>query len=174
MKRNVVWAAVILVGMLCAWNYLAAKPVPEDKASPQSNLLEIKEPSQEDFEHCAKRAMDFFESMRGVDQSQMEKPLADLLPEQETGDNIPGMSAVAYQLGLALKETKVGKLELMAKKSFGENMVVLFYHYQTDKNPLFSRFVFVRLMDSNGEPGQWECRRFHFDSSFETVVSPWM
>ena len=69
MKTNIITATMVLTGCLCVWGYLSAQSDGE-KATPHAMppatqptkfaLLEIREPSQEDFEHCAKRAVDFF------------------------------------------------------------------------------------------------------------------
>jgi len=168
MKRNVVWAAVILVGMLCAWNYLAAKPMPEEKTSPQSKLLEIKEPSQEDFEHCAKRAMDFFESM-SADKAQMDIAIYELVGEQE--EIPPQMSMVSTQLAHLKNSITYAHPELVSKKSFGENLIVLYYRYHTEKTPFFWRFTFARTLDQNGEPLQWRCG-FNFGDTLEMFIPP--
>ena len=162
MKRNAIWAAVILVGILCMWNYLAAKPAPEEKTSPRSKLLEIKEPSQEDFEHCAKRATDFFESM-SADQTQMDIALHELFGTRELPSQLLGISRYMTRMK---NEIEHAHPELISKKSHGENIIIFRYHYITNKGPLVFRFIFTRAVDENLEPLQWRC---HNIACFETI-----
>ena len=168
MKQNVAWAAVIFVGMLCAWNYLAAKPLPEDKTSPQSKLLEIKEPSQEDFEHCAKRAMDFFESM-SEDQTQMDIAMHELYGIRELP---PQLSILSRQLAYLKNDITYGRPKLISQKSYGEDIIILHYHYHTDKWGLVWIFAFQRKLDENGEPLQWNCFNCMYDANLERFILP--
>ena len=166
MKRNFTLAMLIFVGMLCAWNYLPAKPAPEDNAVPQSKLLEIREPEQADFEHCAKRAVDFFESM-SADQTQMDIAMHELYGLRELP---PQLSSLSRQLAYLKSDITFGRPKLISKKSFGEDIIVLHYHYHTDKVGLVWCFTFARALDQNGEPLQWRSCGFTFGDTGEKFI----
>ncbi len=158
MKRNIpLLAAAVSAGIFCVWSYLAAQPAGE-KESPaaKKSLLEIKEPSQEDFEHCAKRAVDFLESW-SEDQTQMDIAMHELLGVREMDAD---MKNVSRRLAAERNKIKYGYPKLIAKKSFGENFIVLYYHYQTDGPEVIFRFDFVLPVDQNDVPKQWRCYWF--------------
>ena len=167
MKRNVIWAAVILVGILCTWNYLAAKPMPEEKASPRSKLLEIKEPEQADFEHCAKHVLGFFESM-SEDQTQMDIAMHDLFSTRELP---PQLFGVSRHIARLKKDIEYGHPELISQKSCGENIIIFHYHYMTDNGPRIFRYIFIRNVDKNGEPLHWRCLNIAVSDAIEAVIS---
>lgn len=169
MKQNVTLAAIVLMGIFCVWSYLSAGPVSEEKASPRSKLLEINEPSQADFEHCAKRAVDFFESL-SEDQTQMDIAVHELFGVRELPMQLSGMSRQLVQIK---NDITFGHPELMSRKPYGENMIVLYYHYHTNKGPLFFRYLFVRTLDQNGDPGHWQCHNINYTSNAETIIQPW-
>ena len=165
MKTNILTAVIILTGCLCVWGYLSAQsdgtqatpPVPP---AAQSALLEIREPSQEDFEHCAKRAVDFFESW-SEDQAKMDIVVQELYSSNELPTHL---MIVPRQLAQIKAGIKYGHPELIAKKTFGENVVLLYYVLHTDQGhiqgDIFSRFQFTRTLDSDGNPEQWRCWQF--------------
>jgi len=206
MKSNIITAAIILTGCLCAWGYLAAQSneasmssvisLSEDSPpidisetmqmmkaltelnetissalskSAKSPLLEIKEPSQEDFEHCAQRAVDFMESWSD-DQAKNEIVLREFLesceltPQQTVAMNTL-MNAMSAQLTYLKNENVYGCPELIYKSSFGENVIILYYNYRTDKWPAYCRFGFQRTFDKNGEPQKWRCQPNDFNIS---------
>ena len=174
MKTNILIAALILTGCICAWGYLAAQSdgenaTPATNTTPaKSSLLEIKEPSQGDFEHCAKQAMLFFESIN-EDQPQMELAVRYLYGD---GEIQPQMSMMSNQLARMKKDIAYSSPELIAKKSFGENAIVLYYNYCTDKWPMYCRFLFERTFNPNGIPLKWQCRYFVFGSDIDQIVPP--
>jgi len=124
----------------------------------------LREPSQEDFEHCAKRAMDFMASW-SEDQTQMETALREFLetenyelsPQQTVAMNST-INAWAMRLSYIKNETTYGSPELIGKRSLGENVIVLYYNYRTDQGSLYCRFGFERTFDKNGEPLKWRCQ----------------
>ena len=170
MKRNITLTIVILMGIFCAWNYLSAELVSENQTSPQSGLLEINEPVQADFEHCVKRATDFFESM-SADQTQMNLAVFELFGALELTPELFDMSSQSTHIKSAIT---YGHPELIFKKSTGKNIIVLSYHYHTDKWPVFFHFVFIRSLDQNGELQQWRCFRCNFESSADRFVPSFM
>ncbi|MCL2120426.1 MAG: hypothetical protein FWH27_18585 [Planctomycetaceae bacterium] len=158
MKTSIITAAIILTGCFCAWSYIAAQPdgeeaTPPATTSPMSSLLEIREPSQEDFEHCAKRAVDFFESW-SEDQAKMDIAVHELHGARELPPQTLGMSRQLTQIKAGIT---YGHPELIAKKSLGENIILLGYRYHTDTWQLFCSYTFARDLDKNGEPQQWYC-----------------
>jgi len=172
MKTNILTAAVILTGCVCAWGYLSAQSDAEktigEKAAPTttSSLLEISEPSQEDFEHCAQRALDFMESWSD-DQAKMDTAIRELY---DSGELPPQASGMTFQLTHMKKEIAYGCPELIAKKSLGKNVIVMYYNFRTDKWPVYCRFVFERTFDQNGEPLKWQCRLFVFGSNIDQII----
>jgi len=174
MKSNIITAVIILTGCLCAWGYLAAQSDGEKTTSSAitpatGSLLEIKEPSQEDFEHCAKRAVDFMASWSD-NQTQ-----TDLAMQVLFGDAIPlELSTPLAHLSEIIvrmkSETTIGRPELIAKKSLGENIVILHYNYLTDKEQVVCRFYFGRILDQSGTPLQWRCVNFAFTADVEEIA----
>ena len=171
MKTNIISAAIILTGCLCAYGYLSAqsdgeKTTPPATPASKPVLLEIREPSQEDFDHCAKRAVDFFESW-SEDQAKMDISVHELHSIRELP---PQMIEMSRQLAQIKSGIKYGISELIAKKSLGENIILLYYHCHTDQWQVFCRYCFVRTLDQNGIPGQWRCAEFNFSDSPEMFL----
>jgi len=187
-KSNVIAAAMVLTGCLCAWGWLAAQSdgtqatgiIPSFKEGvivssspppqPISPLLVIKEPSQEDFEHCAKRAVDLFESIS----SDPDKTLIALQEFYDTTEEPQsGYQVMIAPLSQIKKEITYGCPELIGKKSLGENVIVLHYNYCTDKWPVYYRIVFERAFDQNGEPLKWQPKGCFFFSDVERFIATW-
>ena len=168
MKTNIITAAFILSGCLLVWSYLAAQPGAETVTpSVKSSLLEIREPSQEDFEHCAKKAVDFFGTW-SEDQAKMSIALYELIGAV---DDSPVFRSMASQLAFVKSQITYGHLELISQKSVGENIIILCYAYHVDKCPIYNRFVFSRTVDQNGEPESWKCS-FQFSDRIEMIIPP--
>jgi len=182
MKSNVISAAIVLTMCLCAWGYLAAQ---SDKATgiipsfndpvvvttfpppqPISPLLEIREPSQEDFEHCAKRAVDFMASWSD-NQAQTDIALHELLENRALSTQDMGVSRFLTQIKA---DTTYSHPKLIAKKSCGEDIIMLYYMYHTDKGAIFCHFSFTRNLDKNGEPQQWRCVSYNFSDAPERIM----
>ena len=230
MKSNIITAAIILTGCLCAWGYLAAQsdvpyssqfiqtlPLPSQTAQPNnppstfaspqttyptnpsitdeppspttgpyyggqpfygsssyqltSPLLVIKEPSLEDFEQCAQRAVGFMESVGSeIDEDKMVNALHELYDMTDLPDYI--IDGFAPGLKHLKKEAKnISQSELIARKSFGRNIIILYYHQYTDKWPIFHRFTFERKFDQDGESLKWQCTHYTFYGEMEKVIS---
>ena len=173
MKRNMTFAMILLTGCVCAWSYLAAQSNGGNATPPEittpSSLLEIKEPSHADFELCAKRAVDFMESW-SEEQAKMDIAVHELY---DTADFPPQLAGMTNQLTYMKKEIAFGRPELITKKSLGENVIVMYYNYCTDKWPMYCRFVFERTFDQNGEPLKWQCRLFVFGSDIDRIIPTW-
>jgi len=153
MKTNILTAAMILTGCLCAYGYLSAQSNGiQTTSSIPSALLEVREPSREDFEHCMKRAVCFFESW-SEDQAEMDIAMRELTG---VGESTPQLMGMSRQLSQIKSMIPYGHLELVAKKSLGENIIALYYIYHTDKGRICCRFLFARTLDRSGEPGQWQ------------------
>ena len=164
MKTNILAAAVILTGCVCAWGYLSAQSDGEktigEKAAPTTtlSLLEIREPTQEDFEHCAKRAVDFMESWSG-NQDQTLIAMRELL----TKENLSPQEILTSGFLTRVKtETEYGHPKLMLKKSLGEDIIILYYRYHTEGLQIFCQYTFGRNLDENGQPQQWRCINYNF------------
>jgi len=173
MKKYFITAAIFMTGCFCAWGYLAAQSDGEkatEQATPsaKSSLLEIKEPSREDFEHCAKRAVDFMASW-SEDQAKTDIALYELFCSREMPPELMNISKYLTQIKA---ETAYGHPELIAKKSSGGNIIVLYYNYHSDKWLAFFRYDFARTLDKNGEPQQWRCAHFVYGDSPEKVFLP--
>jgi hypothetical protein len=131
MKNNIITAVIILTGCVCAWGYLAAQPdggnatPPAVTTSANNSLLEILEPSQEDFERCAKLAVDFLESI-SEEQAKTDIALHELFASRE----LPQQFEIPSQELTRVKniEKNFGPPKLIGKKSYGENIIVLNYH----------------------------------------------
>jgi len=202
MKSNIITAAIILTGCLCAWGYLAAQSdegstlsvissiedspsiekseamqivkalaelnttLSEYSPSLKSPLMEIKKPSLEDFEHCAKRALDFMESwsedqVKNDTASQKFLESGELTPQQTVAMN-KEMTVMTAELTYLKNKITYGCPELIGTRSYGENVIILYYHYRTDKWPVYCRFGFDRTFDQNGEPLKWRCQPAEF------------
>lgn len=168
-KQNITWAAIVLTGIFCVWSYLTVESAPQEIAATQNKLTEINEPTPADFEHCAKRTVDFFESM-STDQTQMDIAVHDLFGVRELPPQLLGLSR---QLTQIKNEITFSHPKLVSKKTYGENMIVLYYHYHTNKYPLFFRYIFMRALDQNGEPGHWQCSTVNYGNDVETAVPSW-
>ncbi|MCL2119068.1 MAG: hypothetical protein FWH27_11645 [Planctomycetaceae bacterium] len=170
MQKNIMFAAIILTGCFCVWGYLAAQPDGEiEMSSVKSSLLEIHEPSLEDFEHCAKLAVNFLESISD-DPTKTDIAAHELY---DTTELPPQLAAMTGQLTYMKKDIEYGSPELIAKKSLGENVIVMYYNYRTDKAPLYCRFLFDRTFDRNGTPLKWQCRLFVFSSDMGHIMPTW-
>ena len=172
MKTSIITAAIILAGCFCAWSDIAAQPEGEDATppattSPMSSLLEIREPSQEDFEHCAKRAVDFFESI-GDDQTQTSVALHELFGARELPSEFQGLSKDLSRLKSEI--TTFVRHELIAKKSYGENIIALSYYYHSPESPVYAHYTFVRTVDKYNNPLQWKCTRIHFALKVDEII----
>ena len=167
MKKTIITTAIILTGCLCAWGYLAAQLDKETTTPAKSSLLEIREPSQEDFEHCAKRAVDFFES---ISEEQVKTDIAfhDLYGKRELSPDDRRQSMVLTKLKA---EIKFARPELTAKNNIGETVIILCYNYITGEGILYSFFFFERTIDQNGELQQWRCLAFNMNGSPEGVLN---
>ena len=137
--------------------------------APYNPLLDIKEPSLEDFEHCAKHAVGFLESL-GTDQDKMVVAIQELYGTTEVPHQL--LNGMTTQLTFMKKEIKnISQPELLAKKSLGGNILILNYQQYTDKWPVFHRFVFERRFDQDGESLKWQCTHFSFHSDTEQAIA---
>jgi len=173
-KSNVISAAMVLTGCLCAWGYLAAQSDGEKTTSPAitpatGSLLEIKEPSQEDFEHCAQRAVDFLESIS-------DNPTeTDLALQVFFGNDLPleAMETLPYVSEAIVhmkREQTFGRPELIAQKNVGANNIILCYTFSSGRFVIYSRFDFWRSVDENGKPQEWTGRAYNQSPDIDFIL----
>jgi len=132
MKSIIITAAIFLTGWFCAWGSLAAQS--DGEKSPyavtpaKGSLLEIREPLQEDFVHCATRAVDFLEPISN-NQTQTDLALQILFsgeaPLLESTVSLAHMSEAIVNMN---SDATFGRPELIAKKSLGANILILYYN----------------------------------------------
>ena len=176
MKTNIFTAAVILTGCLCAWGYLSAQSDGTLATSPatpavKSALLEIREPTQEDFEHCAKRAVDFLESISDNQvQTDLAMQILFLSGEAPILESAAPFASMSEAIVSMKNDTTLGRPELIAKKSLGENIIIFYYNYISDKKQVVCRFYFGRILDQHGELRQWQCVNFSMTEDIEQIV----